>query len=150
MRNQSFIAILLLIAATMAGCNRQGQPANQLTLGDTVPAKDFEPRDSVDSLAPTNTSHDLESTFIYLDDAATTMEVKLMPSLRDTIFEKDDAIQIHGNLVEGDTITVVFGHNANGERTLLDVQKKVKPQPKPDPDDKSKQTTGNEPKNANH
>ena len=74
----------------------------------------------------------------------------MMPSLRDTIFEKDDAIQIHGNLVEGDTITVVFGHNANGERTLLDVQKKVKPQPKPDPDDKSKQTTGNEPKNANH
>ena len=73
MRNQSFIAILLLIAATTAGCNRQGQPSNQLTLGDTVPAKDFEPRDSVDSLAPTNTSHDLESTFIYLDEAATTM-----------------------------------------------------------------------------
>lgn len=155
MRNKSFTAILLIMAATTVGCSRQGQPTNQLTLGDTVPAKDFEPRDSVDSLAPENTSHDLESTFIFLADAATTMEVKLMPSLRDTIFEKDDAIQIHGNLVEGDTINVVFGHNEHGERTLLDVQKKVKPAPKPDPNDKSKPTTGmpttgNEPQNANH
>lgn len=112
------------MAATFAGCGHRSQPANQLELGDTVPAKDFVPKDTVDSMLHKADSSDLSTTFIFNSDAATTMEVKMLPSLRDTILLKDEALQIHGNLEPGDTITVVFGHNANGESTLLDVQKK--------------------------
>lgn len=124
MRNKLFMATLAAMAATLAGCGYRSQPANQLTLGDTVPAKDFEPKDSVDSLLPNGGESDMNSTFIFNSDAATTMEVKMLPSLHDTILQKDEAIQIHGNLEPGDTITVVFGHGSNGERTVLDVQKK--------------------------
>lgn len=118
-----FASAVLVSAIGLTSCGHGEAQQAKLDLGDTVPAKDFEPTEAADSTAALKSGADSSSLFILSSDAATTMEVKMIPSMRDTIYEKDDALQIHGSLQPGDTIHVVFGLNAKGEKTLIDVSK---------------------------
>lgn len=118
-----FITVCAVIGVMFWNCTHRDQPRSELVLGDTVPAKEFEPKDSPHLSDADTSAMNKAGLYILLNDAATTMQLRSVITGADTVAEKDQAIQIHGNPHPGDTVRIVFLSMPNEQRAILNVQK---------------------------